>query len=403
MAGSPAMRALPWLGFAVGLALIPVTLSSVLATMVTPRAIRSAISIAIGRAVRESFLLLTSRIPSYPQRDRIWAWAAPVYLLSLLVAWVLLLMIGFSLLMWPWARNLADSLRLAGSSMLTLGFAAPDGPVPTALVFAAAAGGLVIVALEVAYLPTLYASFNRRERLVTMLEGLGGVPAWGPEILARHELIDNVSKLGWLYEQWTDWAADVSESHTTYPTLVYFRSPKPMRSWLIALLAVLDAAALHLALKPLSAPADARPLLRMGYTTLRELAADQGLAVGPGPRPNDPLTLTREDFDEAVAHLSLAGWKPERSVHEAWTHFRGWRVNYEAAAYGLAQHLDAPPALWSGRRGRHRAAGTPPERPPHRAPMERDDVAGLRAVTAKRRAARASPPPPPPPPPADAT
>ncbi|HEY0409245.1 MAG TPA: hypothetical protein VGE42_03160, partial [Candidatus Dormibacteraeota bacterium] len=27
-------------------------------------------------------------------------------------------------------------------------------------------------------------------------------PAWGPEVLARHELIDNISKLGWLYEQW---------------------------------------------------------------------------------------------------------------------------------------------------------------------------------------------------------
>jgi hypothetical protein len=397
------MTALCWLGFAAGLALILLTLSSVLATMVTPRATRSAISTVIGRAVRASFVLLSERIASYSGRDRLWAWSAPVYLLSLLVVWVALLMAGFGLVMWPWGRSLGDSLRLAGSSMFTLGFAVPDGAAPTALVFAAAAGGLVVVALEVAYLPTLYGSFNRRERLVTMLEGLGGVPAWGPEILARHELIDNVSKLGWLYEQWTDWAADVSESHTTYPTLVYFRSPKPMRSWLIGLLAVLDAAALHLALNPLSAPADARPLLRMGYTALRELAADQGLAVNPDPRPDDPLALTREDFDEAVAHLRLAGWKPERSLDDAWTHFQGWRVNYEAAAYALAQYLEAPPALWSGPRGRHRAEETPPERPPHRSPMEKDQLEGLRAVTAKRRAARASRPKPPVPPSVDAT
>jgi hypothetical protein len=42
--------------------------------------------------------------------------------------------------------------------------------------------------------------------------------------------------------------ADVTESHTTYVSLVRFRSPRPLSSWAVALLAMLDSAALFLAL-----------------------------------------------------------------------------------------------------------------------------------------------------------
>ncbi|MGH7750216.1 MAG: hypothetical protein ACREQ5_36425, partial [Candidatus Dormibacteria bacterium] len=339
---------LPWLGFAAGLVVVAVTLSSVLRTMVIPRSAGSFITSMVARAVRRGVGLVVDRFDDYTDRDPILALAAPLFLMVLLATWILLLVLGFGLLMWPGAGSLPEGLRLAGSSMFTLGFVVPKGGGPTALVFCAAAGGLVVVALEIAYLPTLYSAFNRRERLVTMLEFLGGVSAWGPEILARHELIDNVSKLGWLYEQWTEWAADVSESHTTYRTLVFFRSPKPLRSWIIGLLAVLDAAALQLALNPLSAPADARPLLRMGYVTMRELALDLRLGFDPDPHPEDPIRLTREEFDDALDHLEKVGWVRERTADDAWINFRGWRVNYEEAAYALAAHLDAPPALWSG-------------------------------------------------------
>ena len=185
------------------------------------------------------------------------------------------------------------ALRISGSSLTTLGFDAPEGAAPTAIVFAAAASGLAVVALLIGYLPVLYAAFNRRETLVTMLEALAANPAWGPELLARQALIDNVSYLPELYERWTEWAADISESHANYRALIYFRSPDPAGSWLLSLLAVLDAAALQLALCPESAPSQARPLLRVGYIAMRKLAKSLRLPAPDDPHPDDPIAITR--------------------------------------------------------------------------------------------------------------
>jgi hypothetical protein len=171
-----------------------------------------------------------------------------------------------------------------------------------------------------------------------------------------------------LYGRWTDWAADLGESHINYRTLVYFRSLDPSGSWLLSLLAVLDGAALHLSLNPSSAPHQARPLMRVGYLTMRRLATAINQPVPDDPMPNDPIALTKEDFDEAVRWLHEAGWQTERLADDAWSHFHGWRVNYEAAAYRLAYHLDLPPALWSGPRRPGRPSARPPLRPNDRKP-----------------------------------
>jgi hypothetical protein len=244
----------------------------------------------------------------------------------------------------------------------------------------------------IAYLPVLYAAFNRREIQVTTLEALAGAPAWGPELLARQALIGDVAYLPKVYERWTEWAADIAESHTNYRALLFFRSPDPQASWLLSLLAVLDAAALHLAVNPSSAPAEARPLMRVGYLTMRKIARAVGVAVNEDPRPNDPLVLTRQEFDDALEHMREAGWQFERDADDAWPHFHGWRVNYEAAAYGLACFLDLPPAIWSGDRPQHRSPPQLPARPPHREPGDPDEAdpshsAGpTRGVRAVRRA-----------------
>lgn len=357
-----------WLGFGAGLVLLGFTAASVVKTFMIPRATRTRVNKVVSVVVYGTFGLLTARVDDLARRERIHAIGGPAFLLCLLMTWLACLFTGFALLLWPAAGSFALALRESGSSLFTLGFALPAGSGSTAIVFVAAASGLAVLALLISYLPLLYTAFNRRETLVTMLEALAGAPPWGPELLARQALIDNSATLPWLYGRWTEWAADISESHVNYRTLVYFRSPDPAVSWLLSLLAVLDAAALHLALNPSSAPYEARPLLRVGYLTMRKLADNMGLLVAEDPSPDDPIELTRAEFDEAVRWLADAGWQAERSADEAWPHFHGWRVNYEAAAYKLALHLDLPPALWSGPRRPGRPAAAAPRRPADRRP-----------------------------------
>jgi len=364
------MGMIRWLGFAAGIVLLLATASSVIKTLLIPRAATSVLSSTLGWLDRWIFGKITARVQDLRQRERILAASGPAWLIALLVSWLACLLLGFSLLLWPLNHHTFPlALEESGSSLFTLGFVRPYGAGPVGVVFLAGASGLTLVALLIA--------FNRREIVVTTLEALAGSPPWGPELLARQALIGDVAYLPKVYERWTEWAADIAESHTNYRTLAYFRSPDPQTSWLLGLLAVLDAAALHLSLNPGNAPPEARPLLRVGYITMRKLARNLGMRVNEDPHPDDPIVLTREEFGAAMDRMRRAGWVFERDPDEAWPHFHGWRVNYEAAAYALAQFLDLPPALWSGPRPRHRPPPQLPARPPHREPGRPRD-AGVR-------------------------
>jgi len=210
-----------WLGFAAGLVLLLSTASSVLKTLLIPRSSSSVYGSALAWAVRETFQKITARVEDLRQRERILAASGPAWLISLLVTWLVSLLLGFALVLWPMKQGgFPVALEESGSSIFTLGFVRPSGPAPTGIVFLAAASGLALVAMLIAYLPVLYAAFNRREILVTTLEALAGAPAWGPELLSRQALIGDVAYLPKVYERWTEWAADISESHTNYRTLV---------------------------------------------------------------------------------------------------------------------------------------------------------------------------------------
>jgi hypothetical protein len=354
----------------VGLVVVVVTVADVLFTMVLPRRPSGIerLSLLVNRSVRMCFVLASHLAKTYERQDAILAPTGPVALVVQLMFWAASLVLGFGLLLVGAGASFSDGLLQALTALFTVGAVHSGGPADTGVDISVGAIWVVIVALQIAYLPALYSSFNRRESLVALLESRAGIPAWGPELLARHQLVGITDTLPDLYAAWEEWAADVAETHTTYPVLLLFRSPESWYSWLLGLIAVLDAAAMHLALAPSGASSQARLCLRMGFTLLNRIATTVGWEVDPDPNPDGPIDLTFEEFERAVAMLVSVGFATERSAEDAWADFRGWRVNYESVAYRMADRLTVPPAPWSGQRRHMRSGPVEPRRPPQRRP-----------------------------------
>jgi hypothetical protein len=359
-----------WAAAACGIVLILTGWQSVIGTLIVPRPVASWLTRSVDRLVLAVYRTVTRPVTDYVRRDRILATQAAAILVMQLGAWLGIFLAGFTLALWPSpGRNLTTSLADAGSSLFTLGFAEPPGTTPAVIVFIAAATGMTVVALQIGYLPTLYAAFNRRETEVALLVSRAGMPSWGPELLARtHYALGSgtstLNTLPELYREWERWSSDVAESHTTYLPLVRFRSPQPYSSWVIALLSVLDSAALILSVAPDHAPTvPARLCLRSGFGCLRRIARAMGMAVPEEADPDATISLTYEEFLEAIARMREVGFPITREPADAWPDFIGWRLNYESAAYQIAAEIDAVPALWSGPR-RHSSVAIPPRRPP---------------------------------------
>ncbi len=388
-----------------GFLLVVATTISLMRTVVIPRALRSVISDSVARAVTGTFLTASRLRRGYPARDQVLAWAGPTIIMVQLLTWLFLYLVAYSLLIYGVSgQGFAEAVRQSGSSLFTLGFAAASNENQTIVDFIAAATGPIVIAMLIGFLPTIYATYLEREVDVTMLSAQAGEPAWGPELLSRASLSGNVGTLPTLFVDWSRWAARLRLTHVTYPVLVWVRSARAPRHYIVALIAVMDAAALQIALNRSLPRTQAFGLLLQGGQALEvlyvflfrkrpwrdrlpfigsfasrsvairreavelpgwnrdvlatELAADidaaQGLdrdAVQALARGDEtPLRITRADFDHAVGILVRAGFPVDRDLDEAWEQFRVARSRYEFAAYEIARALDATPAPWSGTR-----------------------------------------------------
>ena len=352
-----------WLSLVIGIAIVLGTASSVMRSLVVTRGMRSILATTVDRIIRAVIIIIARRFKNYETRDGIQSWMAPLFLVGILLIWLLCFLIGYTFLLN--GSNDFDfwtSMREAGSSLFTLGFASSDRTQLTIVDFIAAATGPIVIGLMISYLPTLYSAYSRREVTVALLKPIGGEPSWGPEILARDTLVGvGRHKLTDIWADWERWGADVSESHSTYTVLIFTRSARANRNWLVSLLAVMDSAAMTLALNPSEQQAPARMLLRQGVECVYSVADALGLKFDRNPDPDNESDLQADEFGQAVAMLDSLGYHRERSAEDAWPYFQQWRVMYEDPMYQILKIIDAVPAKWSGPRVPHT-----PEIPPLR-------------------------------------
>lgn len=357
--------ALSWAGFALGLVVVMGTTIGVLKSLIVPRRAWALLPGAVTFVVTRAFLAVVRRLRSYDLADRVLGFVGPAILVAVLGATLAAYVLGFALLLGPVEGvSFPAALREAGSSVTTLGFASTVRPGPTVVDVIAGATGLILVALTIGYLPTLYTIVRLRETLVKDLEGRAGSPVWGPEVLARHQLATATECLAGFYDDWRAWSAEVADTHTKYPVLALFRLPRAPNHWVLSLLATLDAAALDQALRPVGSPAEGRLFLQMGRRCIRDLAAATRIRIDDVTVPERDIALTFAEFETAVHRLAEVGFPLELDAARAWPVFSDLRAQYESIAYRLADRVVAPPGRWSGPRTLFADLDPLPYRPP---------------------------------------
>lgn len=396
-------------GFAFGLLLFTMTSLSLLRTVVVPRNLRSLITDLVIGAVVGASRLIAKVSHSYIRRDAVLAWAGPLIIIALLITWLMSYIFAYGFLIYGISgQPLAASIVQSGSSLLTLGFAYDNGSSnATLLDFFAAITGPVVIALMIGYLPALYQTFIDREVPVTLMATDAGEPAWGPELLSRFCLAKSIADLPVHLGAWAPWAAKLRMTHITYPMLMYVRSGRGTRHFLVSLLCAMDASALMIALNTSLPRTPAYITLlhgsesiqtlyvffaakksRLYYVPFRSLwarkatsggqvraeqlkvpARDAAISAVHEAAATDTSnalaetrfsrfttaetmtsTLTRAEFDYALEILRGSDFPIEVEVEDAWEMFRRIRATYEFPVYALMRRLDATPAPWTGPR-----------------------------------------------------
>lgn len=240
-----------------GVIMVVVVLWDVFETIILPRRVARRIRLTrlFYQASWKPWSAIARTIHSKKRREAWLGFFGPLSLVALLVCWAVGLVFGFAMLHWAIGSHLSSlqgasrfavDLYMSGTTFFTLGLGdvAPLGTGARAITVIEACTGFGLLALVIGYFPVLYQSFSRREVHIAMLDARAGTPPTAAELLRRHREGESMHALDLLLRDWEHWAADLLESHLSYPVLCFFRSQHDNQSWLAALTTVLDTCSL---------------------------------------------------------------------------------------------------------------------------------------------------------------
>ena len=363
-----------------GAVVVGAVLVSALETVVLPRNVFTRIT-RLTFAVIDRVLVPKRRTGA--RADNLRALYGPVALVSLPMVWMLSVIAGFTFIFWGFGSgSLPHSFDISGSSVTTLGFAAPMGSVRTWITFVEAIIGLGLVALLISYLPTIYAAHHDREKGMITLRPFTGTPPSGADLienLHRFDALDNAE----LWQAATQWMLELGQTHCAFPALCYFPETSGDNSWVATVGALLDTGTLLLSGSALDLSSEANrahqgPLLVLahGVSVVVDIGRAAGLPIDPPvtlmdllpdlDRPPPEISVTRAEFDAVMDRLAGIVSVPPDGRDAAWHRFALVRSAYDRALRGLAGLTLADPAPWTtdrpARVGRPRLVGNRPLR-----------------------------------------
>jgi hypothetical protein len=323
-------------------------------TIVLPRRVtrRLRLTSTFYRSTWRPIAAVAGRFPSGRKRDRYLSYYGPLSLILLIIVWAVGLVSGFALLQWAahsplqtpeHLEHFGAYLYMSGVTFFTLGFGDvfPLAGAGRALAVVEAGTGFGFLAVVIGYLPVLYQSFSRREVTISMLDARAGTPPTAVELLRRYTEAGRLDKLSDLLQEWERWAADLLESHLSYPVLCYYRSQHDNQSWLASLTCVLDTCALVL----VGIDGAHEWQARLTFAMARHAVVDISQIFNTRPVAFDRERMPGEELASLRAFLTRSGLQL-RAGADADDHLRSLRRLYEPYVSGLSCHLLIPLPPW---------------------------------------------------------
>ena len=345
------MRAL--MGF-IGLFLIVIVLWDVFETIVLPRRVtrRFRLTRYFYRSIWQPWSALARMVRKSKRRETLLSIFGPLSLLMLLIIWAATLVFAFTLIHWAIGSQINSGgatggfltdLYYSGTTFSTLGLGdlTPITSAARVITVLEASMGLGLLALVIGYFPVLYQAFSRREANISLLDARAGTPPTAVELLRRHQEADSLAALDELLRDWERWAADLMESHLSYPVLCFFRSQHDNQSWLAALNTVLDACTLVMV------GIDGIPKwqAQLTFKMARHAVVDIAQIFNTSPLKHDAWRLTSENFVQLRAVLAAAGISVRNEPGDEET-LKELRAMYEPYTEVLSRYLMMPLPGW---------------------------------------------------------
>jgi hypothetical protein len=288
---------------------------------------------------------LAKRIKSPNRHEAFLGYFGPLSLIALLGLWLIGLIFGFALLQFGAGEhvqlsnepiNFGRLLYHSGETFFTLGYGdiIPVSPIARALAVCEAGMGFAFLGVVIGYLPTIYSAFSRREIEISLLDARAGSPPTAAELLIRFGGSPQQAVLDRIFRDWEHWAAEVLESHLSYPALSFFRSQHSNQSWLGALTTILDATALVMA--GIDGIHDEQA--RLTFAMARHAVVDLAQVVNARYDPQPPQRLSAAELVHLREALAAEGMRLDHGekTEAKLSHLRSL---YEPYALGIARNL----------------------------------------------------------------
>jgi hypothetical protein len=330
-----------------GVLLIVYMLIEAFETIVLPRRVtrRYRFTRLLYRTMWPLWRFVAARLINPKRRETFLSIYGPLSLIGLLLTWAGGIIVGFAAIQWAMGSSFATlqgainygiDLYVSATTFFTLGLGDvyPVSALARALTVLEVANGYAVLALVISYLPTLYQSFSRREAAVSLLDARAGSPPNAVVLLQRTAKYNGEASLPQYLHEWELWAADLMESHLSYPALAYFRSQHENQSWLAALTTVLDACALIIA----SGEEELLGQAKLTFAICRHFAVDLSQVFYAPPRSPSPDRLPPEAQETLHRRIAKSGLFPS-DTERFQAKLDHLRSMYEPYVYALAETL----------------------------------------------------------------